>query len=99
MAGELRIEVVAALPDRQVILPLRLPAGSTVAEAIEQAALERHIPDFPIDTDRVGIFGKVCGLDRQLRDGDRVELYRPLEADPKEVRRQLAALERSGGRS
>lgn len=99
MADKLRVEVVAALPDRQVLLTVRLSAGATVADALESAEVGRHLPDFPVDHARIGIFGRTCSPERRLRDGDRVELYRPLKADPKEVRRQLASLERSGRRT
>jgi putative ubiquitin-RnfH superfamily antitoxin RatB of RatAB toxin-antitoxin module len=99
MADDLCVEVVAALPDRQILLTLRLPAGATVADALERADLHRQLPDFPVDLDRVGVFGKKCDLARPLSNGDRVELYRPLRADPKEVRRQLASLERSDDRT
>ena len=94
MAKPLRIELAAALPDRQFVLTVEVPAGATVADALKQVDLARQFPDFPVDLERVGIFGKRCRLDQVLVDGDRIELYRPLSADPKEVRRELAALER-----
>ncbi len=96
MGEWLRIEVAAALPDRQVVVPLNLAAGATVEQAIEAAGLASKLPGFEIDKRRCGIFGRLCRPDRVLVDGDRVELYRPLTADPKEVRRQLAQLERAG---
>jgi len=99
MGDEIQVELVAALPDRQVILTLHLASGATVAEALVRADLERHLPDFPVDPERIGIFGRACKPDQPLKDGDRVELYRPLTADPKEIRRQLAALEKNGRRS
>ena len=92
----LQVEVAAALPERQVVLALRLPAGSTVKDALAAADVARHLPALDPAPDRVGIFGRLCSLDRPLQEGDRVELYRSLKADPKEVRRQLAELERSG---
>lgn len=95
----LNIEVVAAQPDRQVVVPLTLAAGTTVAQAIEVAGLASKLPGFECDLARIGIFGRLCRPDRVLTEGDRVELYRPLKADPKEVRRQLAELERAGKKS
>lgn len=91
----LSIEVVAALPDRQWLIELEMPAGATVWEAVERSGLVAQLPDFPFDCQRVGIFGRLCKADQPLSDGDRIELYRALRADPKEVRRQLAELERA----
>lgn len=98
-APRLQVEVVAALPERQLVLNLELPPGATLREAIAAAHLERHLPELEIDLERVGVFGRLCDPDRILKDGDRVEIYRPLKADPKEVRRQLAELERAGRRA
>ncbi len=96
MADRIRIELAAALPGRQLLIELELPGGATVADAIAASAIPVRWPEFPLDVERVGVFGRQCGLDRRLEDGDRVELYRPLTADPKEIRRQLAELERRG---
>lgn len=96
MNDRLKVEVVAAQPDRQVVVSLTLAAGTTVAQAIEAARLASKLPGFECDPARIGIFGRLCRPDRVLTDGDRVELYRPLKADPKDVRRQLAELERTG---
>lgn len=81
------VEVAAAWPERQAVVPLDLPAGSTVADAIRASGLEQRFPDLEIRADHVGIFGVLCEPERVLADGDRVELYRPLKLDPKEVRR------------
>jgi putative ubiquitin-RnfH superfamily antitoxin RatB of RatAB toxin-antitoxin module len=90
---ELRVEVTYALPLKQWRVLLRLPPGSTVADAIERSNLRLTIRDLVVDDEHVGIFSKPVTLATTLRDGDRVELYRPLLCDPKEVRRQRAALE------
>jgi putative ubiquitin-RnfH superfamily antitoxin RatB of RatAB toxin-antitoxin module len=95
----LQIEVVAALPDRQLVIPLSVPVGTTVEQAIATASVDSRLPGFEVDQQRIGIFGRRCRPDRELAEGDRVELYRPLKADPKEVRRQLAELERAAKRS
>ena len=92
----LQVEVAAGLPERQLVIALTLPEGATVADALAAAALPSRLPDLELDLERIGIFGRVCRADRLLVDGDRVEVYRPLKADPKEVRRQLAELERTG---
>ncbi|MGD8385366.1 MAG: RnfH family protein [Lysobacterales bacterium] len=88
------IEVVLALAASQEIRRLELPAGSTVADAIAVAGFPESAPGYEFDPDKVGIFGARKPLDTVLRDGDRVELYRPLLADPKEARRQRARRQR-----
>lgn len=98
MAAEtamIAIEVAGALPDRQVVVPLQVPAGTTVAEAVNQSGIAERLPGLEIDPDRLGVFGKPRGPDEVVREGDRVEVYRPLTADPKEIRRQLAELARA----
>lgn len=86
----IEVEVVLAMPDRQELVTLDMKAGSTVAEAIKQSALPGMFEDFKLDLKQVGVFGRKVAPDTVLYDGDRVEIYRPLIADPKEVRRQRA---------
>jgi uncharacterized protein len=88
------VSVVYGLPERQWLLRLRVPDGCLVADAVELSGIRERIPDADIDLKRVGIFGKPCAADTRLRDGDRIELYRALLCDPKEVRRQRADMER-----
>ncbi len=92
MADEtISIEVVYALPRAQTLLALAVPAGTTAAEAVRRSGvLEKH-PEIDLATARLGVFGKHVKADTPLRERDRVEIYRPLVADPKEVRRQRAA--------
>lgn len=85
-----RVEVAYATPERQVILPCDVQAGTTVAEAIEQSAIRDEFPEIPEVPAAVGIFSRKVPLDRVLREGDRIEIYRSLIADPKEARRQRA---------
>lgn len=85
------VEVVYALNDRQKLLSVKLPAGSTVEEAIRRSGILADFPEIDLAVNKVGVFSKACKLDTVLRDKDRVEIYRPLIADPKEVRRQRAA--------
>ncbi len=85
------VEVVYALNDRQKLLSVKLPAGSTAEEAIRRSGILADFPEIDLAVNKVGIFSKACKLDTVLRDKDRVEIYRPLIADPKEVRRQRAA--------
>jgi putative ubiquitin-RnfH superfamily antitoxin RatB of RatAB toxin-antitoxin module len=88
--SQVRVEVVLAMPERQEIIPLDLDSGSTVEDAIEQSAIVEKFPGFELDPGKVGVFGGKVPMDQVLRDGDRVEIYRPLIVDPKEVRRQRA---------
>lgn len=89
------VEVAAGFDDRQVLVRLRVPVGTRVSEAVRLAELGRRLPGHEVDPKRIGIFGRRCDPEQVLEEGDRVEVYRPLKADPKEVRRQLAELERS----
>jgi len=96
MPEMLTIEVIYALPTKQHLASLQLPAGSTVRQAIEASGLLQKYPEIDLAKNKVGIFAKLSKLDATLRDHDRVEIYRPeiyrpLLADPKEVRKQRAA--------
>ena len=90
--GAVHVEVVYALPDRQRVVTLALPeTGLTVQAAVERSGL---LDEFPNLRDRplvLGIYGTVCLPDRPLRDRDRVEIYRPLQVDPRAQRRERAA--------
>jgi len=90
MADRIDVEVAYAEPGRQFLRRLQLPVGATVAEAIAASGLAT---EFGIDVAPLvaGIWSRAVPLDRVLDDGDRVELYRPLKADPKESRRRRAA--------
>lgn len=92
------VEVVYALPDRCWRWPLRLVHGARIADALEEAALTDAGLDLAAQPLRVGIFGREVALDSPLRDGDRVELYRPLRCDPRAQRRERADQERGGRR-
>jgi len=91
MAESMTVEVAYALPVQQVVVTLQTNTGSTVSQVVEASGLLERFPDIDLQVNRVGIFGKLCKLDRVVREGDRVEIYRPLIGDPKEIRRQLAA--------
>lgn len=86
----LRVEVVFALPDEQFLEAVSVPDGATVQDAIDRTALASRFPGQDFGDMPAGIWGQLVERDRRVRDGDRVELYRPLERDPKEARRQLA---------
>lgn len=91
--AEISIEVVYALPDRQALLKLQLPQGTTAREAVQRSGLEDEFPGLELSTMPLGLFGKRLPSPEThvLEPGDRIELYRPLRADPKEVRKQRAA--------
>lgn len=86
----IEVEVVYALPERQTVLNLRVPAGSSLREAIAISGITARHPE--LDSNRVtaGVFGKRRPLSTVLREHDRIEIYRPLIADPLEVRRERA---------
>lgn len=90
-ADRIRVEVAYARPDSQLILPLEVVRGTTLRQAVEQSGILEQFPEIDLDQQQVGIFGKLNKPDTELREGDRVEIYRPLIADPKEVRKQRAA--------
>jgi hypothetical protein len=95
-ARTISVEVAHATPHKQIVLRLELAAGSTVAEAIERSGIRSVFPGLVIAPGAVGIFSRKVPLDHVLRTDDRVEIYRPLVADPKEVRRERAS--RAAGR-
>lgn len=88
--AEIGIEVCYALPDRQFLKAMRVQEGITLRQAIEQSGILKEAPEISLESARVGIYGKLKTLDSLLRDRDRVEIYRPLIADPKEARRRRA---------
>lgn len=88
----MRIEVVYALPQTQEHMVLELAPGSTVLDAIEASGLLQRLPQ--IACGRAGVWGRPVSPETRLRDRDRVEIYRPLIADPKKVRRERAAKSR-----
>ena len=90
-AETIPVEVVYALPDRQVILALEVLADANIAEVIAQSGILQQFPEIDLDSSKVGVFGKLGKLTDSLHAGDRVEIYRPLIADPKAVRKQRAA--------
>ena len=85
---QLRIEVAYALREEQVLVSLEVEEGTTVLQVIESSRILARFPEIELVSERVGVFGKVVALNTPLRDGDRVEIYRRLEADPKEARRR-----------
>lgn len=91
MNNEILVEVAYALPKQQLILELMVPEGTTAEQAVQKSGILAKFPDIDLAQNKLGIFGKLVKADTVLREKDRVEIYRPLIADPKEVRRQRAA--------
>lgn len=85
------IEIIYALPDEQKLITLEVDQGCTIESAIQQSGILSQYPEIDLAQQKVGIFSKVSKLEQELREGDRIEIYRPLIADPKEVRKRKAA--------
>ena len=85
------VELVYALQDAQEVVALSVPAGTTVREAIGLSGFAARYPQIDAEGAPVGIHGRIVAQGAKLRDGDRVEIYRPLEADPKQARRRRAS--------
>ena len=91
MSGNIGIEVVYALAGEQTLFKHVVPAGTTVEQAIRVCGVLEKYPRIDLAANKLGVFGKLAKADTVLRDRDRIEIYRPLIADPKEVRRRRAA--------
>lgn len=91
MSTQITVEVVYTRPGRQVVAHVKLREGASAREAVEQSGLLTEFPEIDLAKNKLGIWNKLAKPDAVLRDKDRVEIYRPLIADPKEVRRQRAA--------
>jgi putative ubiquitin-RnfH superfamily antitoxin RatB of RatAB toxin-antitoxin module len=94
----LRIEVAYALREVQVLLELEMAEGATVRQAVERSGILKRFPEIDLARNGLGIFGKVVLPDTPLRDGDRVEIYRPLIVEPRHERRERAQRERQRSR-
>lgn len=100
-ARMIRVEVSYALPHVQALVPLTVPEGTTLEQAVKLSGILEKFPEIDLPNAKVGIWNKVSELSAVLRDKDRAEIYRPLIADPKEVRRKRAgegkAMKKGGG--
>lgn len=90
MSELITVEVVYAKPEQQKLYSVKVAAGSTAQDAIQKSGVLNDFPEIDLSNQKIGIFAKAVKLDTILRAKDRVEIYRPLIADPKEVRRQRA---------
>lgn len=86
----IEIELVYAKPERQTLLSLQVPEGTSVCAALELSGILQEHPEINLNTQAVGIFGEVVALETIVASGDRIEIYRPLRIDPKEARRLRA---------
>jgi uncharacterized protein len=86
----IRVEIVYAQPQRSIVKSLLLSPGATIADALAEASAQ-DFPDVDLVNSPVGIFGKAAGRDVKLNDGDRIEIYRPLQEEPKLARRKRAS--------
>lgn len=95
----MRVSVAVALPGRQEVIEVSLAAGATLADAIAAARLAERFPGLDLASMRTGIWSRAAPPATKLRDGDRVELYRALKADPKDMRRKRARAKPTSSRS
>ena len=94
-----KVEVVFALPEKQTLLNLMVVEGATVEAVILQSGMLERYPEIDLSENAVGIWNRTCKLQDVIRDGDRIEIYRPLIADPKEARRRRAEKAKEEGRA
>jgi putative ubiquitin-RnfH superfamily antitoxin RatB of RatAB toxin-antitoxin module len=87
---KIKIELVYALPTEQQLFKIEVPKGATIAEAVRLSGILAKYPEIDPEKGKFGIFGKLSKTDTVVREKDRIEIYRPLIADPKEVRRKRA---------
>ncbi|CAB3653186.1 RnfH family protein [Paraburkholderia rhynchosiae] len=97
MSERLSIQVCYALANEQVLIAVELPVGATLRQAIEASGVLQRYPQIDLDTQKVGVFGKLKPLDTVLADQDRVEIYRPLLVDPKVSRQRRVEKTRKAG--
>ncbi|OOE75179.1 RnfH family protein [Salinivibrio sp. ML290] len=95
----LHVEVVYPLPNEQRIFNCVVKRDSTVEDIIRQSGVLNAYPEIDLATNKIGVFSRPVKLDAQVRDGDRIEIYRPLQADPKEIRRRRAERAKQEGKA
>jgi putative ubiquitin-RnfH superfamily antitoxin RatB of RatAB toxin-antitoxin module len=96
---QISIEVAFALPNKQLLLHLAVEKGATVEQTIIASGILKRFPEIDLQKHKVGIWNRTCKLSDEPKDGDRIEIYRPLIADPKEVRRLRAERAKNEGRA
>lgn len=88
----MKVEVVYAKPEEQILLDVYVDEGATAEQAIVQSGLLERCHEIDLSDNKIGVFGHAVPLSKILEAGDRIEIYRPITCDPKEVRRQRADL-------
>jgi putative ubiquitin-RnfH superfamily antitoxin RatB of RatAB toxin-antitoxin module len=88
--AQMRVEVVYALRDQQFLLEVMLARGATARQAVERSGILERCPEIDLARITLGVFGRIAMPNAKLRNGDRVEIYRALIADPKDARRERA---------
>ena len=86
------VEIAYATPHKQKIIECEIEPGTSLRDAVKSSSILQHFPEIDVETCDLGIFGKAVAPKYELADGDRIEIYRPLVADPKEIRRQRAEM-------
>lgn len=99
MADQITVEVAYALPAQQSLLTLSVMSGSTVQQVIAQSGILQQYPDIDLTSQKVGVWSRPVKLEEQVKNGDRIEIYRPLIADPKDLRRRRAEKAKEEGRA
>lgn len=99
MANKINIEVAYAQPEKQSLLSVVIDDGLTVEQAITESDIINLHPEIDLSVNKVGIWNRTCKLQDLVKDGDRIEVYRPLIADPKEVRKRRAEKAKLEGRA
>lgn len=89
--NRIKVEVAYANLTKQLIIPIEIEQESTALQAIEESGILKEFPEIDLEKNKIGIFGHIIKLDKILQEKDRVEIYRPLIADPKESRKKRAA--------
>lgn len=92
----LQVQICYASPEAQIVLDLSVASGTTIQAVIAESGLLQQAPDIDLMLNRVGIYGKIKPLETLLRNHDRIEIYRPLTADPKDTRRIRAGIKSRG---
>ncbi len=95
----MHIEVVYALPHEQKVFKVTVPAGTTAIEAIEKSGVLQKYPAIDLKTNKLGVYSRLIKPDALVHDGERIEIYRPLIADPKEMRKRRAQKAKDEGRA
>ena len=95
--SDFAVEIVFALPERQLLETVLVTAGETVLDVVAKSGLREAFPEYEIDGLTLGIWGREAQRDQVVKEDDRIEIYRPLQLDPREARRQLALSGRTMG--